>query len=461
MVTSAIGPDASSMTTEQPAAATDSPPRPLRRRANERVIGGVAAGLADYLNVDPLLIRAAFVGLMIFGGAGLVLYVGAWLLIPVEGNSHSIVDDALRRLGLSARGIATVVLVVIGGLIVLSMPIGGPVQIEGSTSEVWIVLLLVVLGIVLLSRRETQAVPSPPATESRSSSWRRPFGLSPSRLVVTAFLLIVGFFVLQEMRYGVGLYLDAWTLIVGIVVVLGVVLLRQGGGDAGVATAQAGIAPTTTTPRAASEEPPNVLPRLPRSPLGWYVVAAVLITVGVLAVVDQGLGTTVLPGQFFGAVLAVVGIGLVLGSWWGHARVLIVPALLILPVAAAAAFVTAPLEGGFADRQFVPVTVSELRDEYRIVSGRLTLDLRELEAGGEPIEIAASVAMGQLVVILPNEGQLEIDSQVGAGASTILGTYQDGTNLVDRYARGNGGPHFILDLEAGIGEIRVDRREGF
>jgi phage shock protein PspC (stress-responsive transcriptional regulator) len=448
------------MTADQPTAATDSQPRPLRRRATERVIGGVAAGLADYLNVDPLLIRAAFVGLMIFGGAGLVLYVGAWLLIPVEGHAHAIVDDALRRLGLSARGVATVVLVAIGGLIVLSMPIGGPVEIDGSSTEVWIVLLLVVLGIVLLSRREAEAVPSPPPAESRSPFWQRPFGLSPFRLVVAAFLLIVGFFVLQEIRYGVGLYLDAWTLIVGIVVVLGIVLLRQGGGEPRVVAAQAVSAHQTGTPGAMIEEAGDALPRFPRSPLGWYVVAAALIMVGALAVVDQGLGTMVLPGQFFGAVLAVVGIGLLVGSWWGHARVLIVPALLILPIAVAAAFVTAPLDGGFAEREFVPVTVDELRDEYRIVGGGLTLDLRELEAADEQIEIAASVAFGHLVVILPENGQLEIDSEVGAGESVILGTYQAGTNLIDRYVRGSDGPRFILDLEAGIGEIQVIRREG-
>ena len=71
------------MTTEQPRATQS--PRLLRRRATDRVIGGVAAGIADYLNIDPVLVRAVFVGLVIFGGAGLVLYLGAWLLIPVEG----------------------------------------------------------------------------------------------------------------------------------------------------------------------------------------------------------------------------------------------------------------------------------------------------------------------------------------------------------------------------------------
>ena len=50
------------MTTEQPQTAPS--PRLLRRRATDRVIGGVAAGIADYLNIDPVLVRAVFVGLV-------------------------------------------------------------------------------------------------------------------------------------------------------------------------------------------------------------------------------------------------------------------------------------------------------------------------------------------------------------------------------------------------------------
>src|SRR3989337_383835 len=72
--------------TSQDTQRTDAPGRLLRRRTSDRVIGGVAGGLGDYFNIDPLLVRIGFVGLMIFGGAGLVLYVVAWLLIPAHGG---------------------------------------------------------------------------------------------------------------------------------------------------------------------------------------------------------------------------------------------------------------------------------------------------------------------------------------------------------------------------------------
>ncbi len=84
------------MTTEQPQTAPS--PRLLRRRATDRVIGGVAAGIADYLNIDPVLVRAVFVGLVVFGGAGVVLYLGD--LAPDSGRRTGRVT---LRAGAAAR----------------------------------------------------------------------------------------------------------------------------------------------------------------------------------------------------------------------------------------------------------------------------------------------------------------------------------------------------------------------
>ena len=61
MVAGPIAADHRDMTTEQPTA-----PRLLRRRGDDRVLGGVASGLADYFNVDPLLVRIGFVGRRLF-----------------------------------------------------------------------------------------------------------------------------------------------------------------------------------------------------------------------------------------------------------------------------------------------------------------------------------------------------------------------------------------------------------
>ncbi|HMD93190.1 MAG TPA: PspC domain-containing protein, partial [Trebonia sp.] len=63
---------------------------PLRRAYNGRMLAGVAAGLADYLNVDVTLIRIAFVVFTFLGGAGIPVYLACLLLVPEEGTDESI-----------------------------------------------------------------------------------------------------------------------------------------------------------------------------------------------------------------------------------------------------------------------------------------------------------------------------------------------------------------------------------
>lgn len=56
----------------------------LYRKSRGRVFGGVCAGLGDYFNVDKVLIRLIWVLLIIFGGIGLLAYLIAWLIIPID-----------------------------------------------------------------------------------------------------------------------------------------------------------------------------------------------------------------------------------------------------------------------------------------------------------------------------------------------------------------------------------------
>jgi phage shock protein PspC (stress-responsive transcriptional regulator) len=68
---------------------------PLRRAYNGRMLAGVAAGIADYLNVDVTLIRIAFVVFTFLGGAGIPAYLACLLLIPEEGTDESIASSLL------------------------------------------------------------------------------------------------------------------------------------------------------------------------------------------------------------------------------------------------------------------------------------------------------------------------------------------------------------------------------
>jgi len=54
--------------------------RRLYRNSKDRKLGGVCSGLGDYFNVDPVIIRLAFI-LLIFAGGG-IAYLVAWIIVP-------------------------------------------------------------------------------------------------------------------------------------------------------------------------------------------------------------------------------------------------------------------------------------------------------------------------------------------------------------------------------------------
>lgn len=58
----------------------------LYRSRTNRVIGGVAGGVAEYFNVDPILIRLVFFGLL-FTGTFILAYIAAWIFVPLAPES--------------------------------------------------------------------------------------------------------------------------------------------------------------------------------------------------------------------------------------------------------------------------------------------------------------------------------------------------------------------------------------
>src|SRR5437868_4201343 len=95
-------------TTQTPPAPDPAPePRRLKRSSTDRVLGGVCGGLGAYLGVDPVIVRVVAVVLVFFGGAGVLLYLAAWLLVASDD------PGAQSRPGRAAT-IAGVVILVIG-----------------------------------------------------------------------------------------------------------------------------------------------------------------------------------------------------------------------------------------------------------------------------------------------------------------------------------------------------------
>jgi phage shock protein PspC (stress-responsive transcriptional regulator) len=79
-------------------------PKLLRREAQGRIFGGVAAGFAKYFAVDVTLVRVVLVALAFVGGAGVPLYLAGWVLVPEEGSNTAIADGFLHRTGCDQEG---------------------------------------------------------------------------------------------------------------------------------------------------------------------------------------------------------------------------------------------------------------------------------------------------------------------------------------------------------------------
>lgn len=105
----------------------------VRRRSEDRWFAGVCSGLADRLGVDPVLVRAVFILVLIFGGLGLPLYLLAWALLP-DRHGEIAAENAIRH-----HDSKSIVLLVVVGIAVL-----------GGLSDKWLLwLILAPVGILV------------------------------------------------------------------------------------------------------------------------------------------------------------------------------------------------------------------------------------------------------------------------------------------------------------------------
>ena len=66
----------------------------LYRTREGRLVAGVCSGIAGHFGIDPTLVRLAFAVFTIFGGAGILIYLIAWIVIPEEGGDGSSIAES-------------------------------------------------------------------------------------------------------------------------------------------------------------------------------------------------------------------------------------------------------------------------------------------------------------------------------------------------------------------------------
>ncbi len=114
----------------------------LRRSVTDRRIAGVAGGIARHLDVDPIIIRVALAVAVLFGGAGLLAYVGAWMLVPEEGT-----DDEPLGLDRRSRSLALAGVGVLAGLCAIG-------DWAGVFGFPWQIVIVAAIVVWFLRRKE-------------------------------------------------------------------------------------------------------------------------------------------------------------------------------------------------------------------------------------------------------------------------------------------------------------------
>jgi phage shock protein PspC (stress-responsive transcriptional regulator) len=101
-------------------------PKKLTRSQDDRIVGGVCAGMGRYFNVDPLFFRIGAVALAFVGGAGLLLYLAALILMPSEEQAASGDPSAPQR-----NRALVIVAIVVGLAVAFPFLLGGGLLIAG------------------------------------------------------------------------------------------------------------------------------------------------------------------------------------------------------------------------------------------------------------------------------------------------------------------------------------------
>jgi phage shock protein PspC (stress-responsive transcriptional regulator) len=204
------------------------PVRLLRRSRDDRMIAGVAAGLGRYFDINPAFYRIGFVVLALVGGAGILIYAAAALVIPNEGTDESIAAEALRNRHERPWTLIAIGLMGLAGIVLISHASFWP-----NGDFAWILLFAAGAAIIWAQRRETRAPAGPargPGAPDAPAAPRRPSLFLP---VVGLLVAAAGVLALLD-ALGVGIRWDIAVAVgavgVGVAVAVGGLLERRTAG---------------------------------------------------------------------------------------------------------------------------------------------------------------------------------------------------------------------------------------
>ncbi len=375
----------------------------LVRPVQGRTFAGVCGALARATNTDVVLWRVILVVLFLFVGVGLVIYLIGWLLLPADGDTATPVEALAGRGYSRTSSVRTIVGLVIAGIV-----------LAGYLSEPWratpVVIVALLAGVLLLLLRDqrTGSAPSPgaplaPGAAPPPFAPHGPFAVPPP------------------------------------------------------------VPPGRPGPPPVRPWVPPPAPPRPPSPLGLLTLSVAVLVLGGLFVADLS-GYSVVALAYVAAPLAVLGLGLLVGTWLGRGRWLIpLGILLVIALASGAA-----LDDRHWNRLRIgevtwsPTSVSDIDDSYRQNMGDLHLDLSDVDFSGRSVDVRVEVDLGNLTIDLPSDVDVTVDAAVDVGNAEVLdeswsGLGSDRRTVTDLGADGEGGGDLHITAIVNVGNLEVTR----
>ncbi len=133
----------------------------LYRSDSNKVIAGVCAGIAEYFDIDPIIVRISLVAITLLGGSGILIYIILWIIMPSQSrigvNSEDNIRDNVEEIKTKARKIAGKDRKVLLGIILLKLGFSFLMSNFGIIhpwyfSKLW-PLIIIAFGIAMLTKK--------------------------------------------------------------------------------------------------------------------------------------------------------------------------------------------------------------------------------------------------------------------------------------------------------------------
>lgn len=222
--------------------------------------------------------------------------------------------------------------------------------------------------------------------------------------------------------------------------------------------------PPPVGPHGTPPPPPPPKPPKERSRLGAATFSMVLVVLGAIAALDLSGAVSVEPSAYFAGALTTVGLGLLIGAWFGRARWLIFIGIVLslaLGISAVAESVDRVDNVGM-DVRWAPTAAQGMADRYQNNFGDAVLDLSAVDFTGQDKRVTVEVNFGRAEIILPPTVDVTAGVEVGAGEVRAFDERWSGfrrpiTDVTDLGTDGPGGGKLHLTIRVNAGDLEVHR----